>query len=196
MAHHLRQALLVRCRTAATTAPVVRAAAMAQPQAPLRFLRWRTNAMITVPRRIFSDQAQAEQVEEEDEFGVVKKRVFARYTQSNHFPDSQIEKPTLWKIIHEKHKEMNEEKPNSPVHIERVGEGLKVTRELWDRYPEPCFWEVTKTKIVARASPRAWGVLTFRGEREQVYDEEKKEMVDRVRKIRGTRKITWKVVEE
>mmetsp|Transcript_9324 Transcript_9324/g.12827 ORF Transcript_9324/g.12827 Transcript_9324/m.12827 type:complete len:195 (+) Transcript_9324:8-592(+) len=194
MAHHLRQAL-VRCRTATT--PVARAAAMAQAQAPLRFLR-RTNSFMIVPRRFFSDQAQTEQTEEEedDEFGVVKKRVFARYTQSNHFPDSQLEKPTLWKVIHEKHKEMNEERPNSPVHIERVGVGLKVTRELWDRYPEPCYWEVTKTKIVARASPRAWGVLTFRGSREQVYDEEKKEMVDRVRKIRGTRKITWKVVEE
>ena len=53
----------------------------------------------------------------------------------------------------------------TPTHVEKAGIGMKVTRALWDRYLEPSFWEVTRTKVAKRASPRAWGVLTFRGKR-------------------------------
>ena len=84
-------------------------------------------------------------------------------------------------MLYEKHVANNEA---TPTHVEKAGIGMKVTRALWDRYPEPTFWEVTRTKVAKRASPRAWGVLTFRGKRE-----------DKERKIRCTRKETWREIQ-
>merc|ERR1719499_2613197 len=36
----------------------------------------------------------------------------------------------------------------------------------WFKYPEPCYWEVTRVKyseIGGRIMPKAWGILTWRG---------------------------------
>lgn len=46
--------------------------------------------------------------------------------------------------------------------------GTRVTRNLWNRYPEPSFWKITRVTGPSETSRtktrfRVWGELTFRG---------------------------------
>jgi len=144
--------------------------------------------------RMFSTEQAQESVEgDDDDYGIIKKREFVRYTQSKFFPDSQLEKSTFWKIISDIHLKNNEK---SSTHVERAGIELKVTRDIWDKYAEPSYWIIKKTKIVHRASPRAWGELIFRGEPQLNRTPPPERKLKALRKIRSTHKSGWRIYEE
>lgn len=69
---------------------------------------------------------------------------------------------------------------------QNYGVGLKVQREYWKRYPEPCYWEIQR--VVPKGEElrygKAFGVLTWRGKTEE-----------RSRKIRGPLKQDWSIVD-
>lgn len=67
------------------------------------------------------------------------------------------------------------------------GYGLKLYRNTW-RYPEPCYWTITKVKQSVRGcKPKAWGIQTWRG---------KVVNPDKQKKIPSTFKRTWRILED
>ena len=45
------------------------------------------------------------------------------------------------------------------------GWGLKFYRKPWARYPEPCYWTITRHKPAQHGhSAKLWGILTWRGQ--------------------------------
>lgn len=65
------------------------------------------------------------------------------------------------------------------------GFGLKMYRSTW-RYPEPCYWTITKFKSSAGGRPKVWGIKTWRG---KVENETPKQ-------ITCTKKRQWRVLED
>jgi len=66
------------------------------------------------------------------------------------------------------------------------GWGLKFYRARWAKYPEPCYWTITKYKpSQMNRQDHVWGVLTWRGVPEAV-----------TRRVSGCRKKEWRYLQE
>jgi len=91
---------------------------------------------------------------------------------------------TLYSLIDKLPKPANPDDPSTFFH--KNGFGLKFYRKLWNRYPEPCYWTITRFKPSQHGHrPRAWGIFTWRGVSE-----------DRPRKIPGSHKREWRFFRE
>ena len=56
------------------------------------------------------------------------------------------------------------------------GVGQKVTRQIWNKFSEPCYWEITRIRPAADLKHgKAYGKFTFRGAFE--FDAEQKRRV-------------------
>jgi len=72
----------------------------------------------------------------------------------------------------------------------KFGNGMKFVRRRFLRYPEPCYWEISSSKLRMRpkgfkGKRRAWGKLTWRGETS-----------DEIVKVKRSAKAEWVVVTD
>eukprot|EP01147_Barroeca_monosierra_P008064 gene8064-10082_t len=65
------------------------------------------------------------------------------------------------------------------------GVGSKVSRTIWNKWTEPCYYKITRVKKTGLNSVSAWGYLTFRGKTSEHPVE-----------IRCPRKQQWFLVDQ
>eukprot|EP00056_Hartaetosiga_gracilis_P001227 m.43340 g.43340 ORF g.43340 m.43340 type:complete len:99 (-) comp10551_c0_seq4:302-598(-) len=66
----------------------------------------------------------------------------------------------------------------------QYGVGSKVTRSIWGKWEEDCFYTITKVSKPGMNSVKAWGYLTFRGK-----------TTESPIRLRSSRKSQWTLVE-